>query len=57
MNFIVKIVGYTIGGYVFIVLMFASQTFLCLTFAHPQPNQLCPMLMRTTRPMPPGITR
>jgi hypothetical protein len=57
MNFIVKIVGYTIGGYVFIVLMFAMQTFLCLTFAHPQPNQLCPMLLNTTRPTTPVLTR
>jgi hypothetical protein len=47
MNFIVKIVGYTIGGYVFIVLMFAMQT----------TNELYPMLMNTTRPIAPGITR
>jgi hypothetical protein len=54
MKFIIGILGYTIGGYVAIVAMIAMQTFLCLTFAHPQPNELCPMLMRPTVP---GIAR
>jgi hypothetical protein len=49
MNFIVKIVGYTIGGYVFIVLMVAMQTFMCGMFAAHPPNQLCPMTPVLTR--------